>query len=101
MGKVPLIQIVWALGLALLAFSLFSQGTSGPQPIPYSQFQKALDDGRIAKVTVSGDTIRGEYKEKQPDGSTAFTTERVPTNIADELAKKGVEFSATPTSTAF
>jgi len=101
MGKLPLIQIVWALGLALLAFSLFSQGTAGPEPIPYSQFQKALDDGRIAKVTVAGEVIRGDYKEKQPDGSTSFTTERVPTDIADELSKKGVEFSGAPTSSAF
>jgi cell division protease FtsH len=101
MGKLPLIQIVWALGLALLAFSLFSQGAAGPEPIAYSQFQKALDDGRIAKVTIAGEVIRGEFKEKQPDGSTGFTTERVPTDIAGELSKHGVEFSGAPTSSAF
>jgi cell division protease FtsH len=101
MGKLPLIQIVWALGLAVLAFSLFNQGAAGPEPIPYSQFQTALDQGRVAKVTVAGDVIRGEYKEKQPDGSTAFTTERVPTDIAGDLSKHGVEYSGAPTSSAF
>jgi cell division protease FtsH len=100
MRKLPLIQIVWALGIAVLAFSLFSQSPAGPQPIPYSQFQTALDQSRIAKVTIVGDEIRGEYKEKQPDGSTAFTTQRVPVDIASDLSKHGVEYSGAPSSSA-
>src|ERR1700733_7432890 len=100
MRKLPLIQIVWALGIAVLAFSLFSQGPAGPQPIPYSQFQTALDQGRVAKVTIVGDEIRGEYKEKQPDGATAFTTQRGPTDIAPHRAKQGWESSGAPSSSA-
>ncbi len=101
MGKLPLTQIAWAIGLALLAFSLFNQASTGTQPIPYSQFQTALDQNRVAKVTIAGDIIRGEYKEKQPDGSTAFTTERVPADIAADLSKHGVEYSGAPTGSAF
>jgi cell division protease FtsH len=101
MNKLPLIQIVWAVGLVLLALSLFSQSGAGPEPIPYSDFQKALDAGKVAKVTIAGDVIRGEYKEKQPSGATNFTTERVPTDIASDLSKHGVEYSGAPSSTAF
>ncbi len=49
----------------------------------------------------SGDTIRGELKEKLPDGATSFTTQRVPADIAAELSKQGVEYSGTPGLGAF
>ena len=101
MGKLPVIQIVWAVGLVLLALSLFSQSGGGPESIPYSDFQKQLDAGQIGKVTIAGDVIRGEYKEKQKNGATTFTTERVPTDIANDLQKHGVEFSGAPSTGAF
>ncbi|MCW3477113.1 ATP-dependent zinc metalloprotease FtsH [Limobrevibacterium gyesilva] len=96
MTKLPLIQIGWAIALALVLLSLLNQGGGGNEPIPYSRFQQLLDDGRVAKVTVAGDTIRGEYKEKQADGTTGFTTQRVPADLAGQLAKTGVEFAAVP-----
>jgi cell division protease FtsH len=101
MKKLPLIQIIWAFGLVLLALSLFSQTGAGPETIPYSDFQKALDAGKVAKVTIAGEVMRGEYKEKQPNGATNFTTERVPTDIASDLSKHGVEYSGAPSSSTF
>ncbi|MBS0638545.1 MAG: ATP-dependent zinc metalloprotease FtsH [Proteobacteria bacterium] len=86
----------------LLALSLVSQFTPTPfQSIPYSQFQKVLAEGKIARVTVAGDVIRGEYKEKQPDGATGFTTRTVPADLAAELSKQGVEYNGEPATTAF
>nr|WP_239002978.1 ATP-dependent zinc metalloprotease FtsH [Rhodovastum atsumiense] len=61
------------------------------EPIPYSRFEQLLADGKVAKVTVAGDTIRGELREKLPNGATSFTTQRVPVDIAAELSKHGVE----------
>src|SRR5215472_13759855 len=95
--QLPNAAIVWALMIAVLAFGLFGQLGSTPQAIPYSQFQQYLDEGKIAKVTVAGDVIRGELKQKQPDGSTQFTTMRVPPDLAGDLAKHGVEFNGAAT----
>jgi cell division protease FtsH len=99
MKKFPLVQIAWAIAFALFAASLLGQfGTGTSEAIPYSRFESLQADGRIAKVVVAGDTLRGEYKEKQDSGATAFTTQRVPSDLAEALAKKGVEFSAAPSA---
>ena len=100
MGKLPLTQIAWALALSLLVASLFGQ-YGGSEPISYSRFQELLEARKIAKVVVSGEQIRGDYKEKQPDGAIAFTTQRVPPDLAGDLARHGVEFSGAPGSGVF
>ncbi len=91
----------WAVMAALLALSLFGQYAAAPfDTIPYSQFQKLLADGKIARVTVAGDAIRGEYKEKQPSGAAGFTTRAVPSDLAAELSKQGVEYTGEPATSA-
>ena len=71
MGKLPLMQISWAIALGFLVLSLVGQ-YGGSEPIPYSRFQQLLESGQIAKAVVSGDQIRGDFKEKQPNGATSF-----------------------------
>ena len=73
---------------------------AGVEPIPYSQFQRYLSEGKITKVTITGDTIRGELTEKLPSGQSAFSTVKVEGDLANELSKHGVEYSAMPTDTA-
>ncbi len=94
---------LWLAVMAgLLGLSLFGQfGTTPPVAIPYSQFQKLLSDGKVARVVVAGDSIRGEYKQKQPDGATSFTTHTVPPDLAAELTRDGVEFSGEAATGAF
>ncbi len=89
-------QLAWAAVAALLVVTLLGQfGAPAVEAIPYSRFLAQLDAGHIAKVTLAGDTLRGEYKAKQDGGATGFTTQRVPPELAGLLAAKGVEFSAT------
>ncbi|MGE0420170.1 MAG: ATP-dependent metallopeptidase FtsH/Yme1/Tma family protein, partial [Acetobacteraceae bacterium] len=85
------------VGLSLLS----GTGGGGSESIPYSQFQQYLSEGKIKQVTISGDVIRGTFTEKQADGRTGFTTVQVPPNLADELQKKGVEYSAVSNGGAF
>jgi cell division protease FtsH len=88
--------------MVVLAVVVFGQfGSSSVEQVPYSQFQQWLDQGKIASVTVAGDTIRGDLKEKLPNGTLSFATERVPTNIAAELTRQGVTYSATSGTGAF
>ncbi len=87
-----------ALGISLLA----TQNTGGATDvIPYSQFQQLLNDGKVSKVTIAGDTIRGTLSEKLPHGAANFTTTQVPQDLADTLAKHHVEYSAVATSSQF
>jgi cell division protease FtsH len=90
----PLWLITFALIGAAAVTLLTSQGT-GTSAIPYSQFEQLLNDGKITKVTVSGDVIRGTLSEKLPDGNDSFTTVQVPQDLAATLQKHNVAFSAT------
>jgi cell division protease FtsH len=95
--KYKLPSSTWLIffGLFLVtALGIFSGGGAGSATaIPYSQFQTYLDAGKVKQVTVSGDLLRGTLTEAMPDGKTAFTTIQVPADLADTLAKHGVEFS--------
>ena len=93
---------LWPLLAGLVVMSLVSMfsNVAGVEPIPYSQFQRYLSEGKIAKVTITGDTIRGELTEKLPSGQSAFSTVKVEGDLANELSKHGVEYSAMPTDTA-
>ncbi len=101
MGKLPLVQIAWAVALAFLVASYLGQVGGTSEVISYSRFQTLLDEGKIAKVVVAGEQLRGDFKDKQADGATSFITQRVAPDLAGELARRGVEFSATPASGAF
>jgi cell division protease FtsH len=68
------------------------------EPIPYSQFEQLLKDGKIDEIAISKDHIEG--KLKQPlDGRNFFVTTRVDPQFADELAKYNVKFRGEVQST--
>jgi cell division protease FtsH len=90
--------LVAAVGLSLLAGQNAGGGTT---IIPYSQFQQLLNEGKVTKVTVTGDTIRGSLSEKLPNGDTNFTTVQVPPELAANLAQHHVEYSALATNSSF
>ncbi len=89
-------QARFHIGYAVLAFFgvLFLQSllSSAQQiaPIPYSQFQQLLQDGKVAAVGVSDRFIQGSLKEPLPNGRTQFVTTRVEPGLAQELQRYGV-----------
>jgi cell division protease FtsH len=87
------------VGAAAVSF-VFNQGGAS-STIPYSQFEQLLNAGKVTKVIVTGDTIRGTLAEKLPDGNDSFTTVQVPPDLAGTLAKHNVEFSGAATNSAF
>jgi cell division protease FtsH len=85
------------IALLLIAlFNLFDGTTSrGPQSdIAYSEFLTEVANGRIADVTIQGQTISGHFSG---DGR-AFQTFAPPNdpNLVKDLTDKGVKFSAAP-----
>ena len=69
--------------------------------IPYSQFQKLLDEKKVAEVTVGEDRIRGTLKEPIEGGKTRFSTFKVDKDIASALDKAGVKFAGQEENTWF
>ena len=62
------------------------------EPIPYSTFEKMLNEGQIKSVAISDKQIVGEFKTPH-EGKSRFVTTRVePPELAEKLAQKGVEF---------
>ena len=94
-------SVVWIAAISLLAFVvmiLLVNNLPATEVIPYSDFQKYLDAGKVAKVTVTGDTVTGELTEKLPSGTTSFRTNRIAPELATELSRHGVLFSGIPSS---
>jgi cell division protease FtsH len=63
------------------------------EPIPYSEFQRQLKEGRIKEISVSNNAIQGTYKEPQPGGRQRFVTTRVDPDLARDLSQYDVKFT--------
>jgi cell division protease FtsH len=61
-------------------------------PLPYSEFQKLLKDGKIKEIVVTANQIRGELKSPL-EGKTRFQTTRVEPELVNELSKYDVKYS--------
>ncbi len=88
----------WNVGYWLIALLLLLllqdlwQGVSQVQTVPYSEFEKALREERIAEVTISERTVIGRLKI--PDGSkTTLAAVRVEPALAARLEKFNVPYT--------
>lgn len=80
--------------IIMMVFQISGGGQTVAQ-IPYSQFRTYLEQGDIARVTVSDTRIEGEFTQTI-DGKRLFRTMRVGDDIAKELDAAGVEYSGLP-----
>ena len=88
----------WNVGYWLIALMLllllqnFWQSASQVQTVPYSEFEKALTEERIADVTISERTVVGRLKT--PEGNkTTLAAVRVEPELAARLEKYKVPYS--------
>ena len=81
---------------ALMLFQIYFQAEKVLQ-MPYSDFKKALHDGKVTEVTLTGDVIRGSVREADAQGKESlrpFVTVRVPDpDLVRELEGKNVKFT--------
>src|SRR5262249_21196980 len=94
MNKQQQWNIWYIIGAFLLVMVFQSVWTTyrTVEPIPYSDFIKFLNEGRITEVTVSQDQITGRLKEPI-NGRQYFVTNRVDSALAEQIAKSGVKFT--------
>ena len=96
-------NIVYALiaVMAVLFIQDWVRTTQSVAVIPYSQFQKLLEEKKIADVTVGENQIKGTLKEPIEGGKTHFTTVKVDKDIASALEKADVKFAGQVENTWF
>ncbi len=94
----------WNLGYWIMALVLLLllqdiwQSASQAQAVPYSEFEKALREGRIADITISERTIMGRLKTA--DGNkTTLVAVRVEPDLAARLEKYDVPYTRVVEST--
>ena len=67
--------------------------------MPYSEFEKALDEGRVAEVLASDRTVTGRLKSPDSRGKTTIVATRVEPDLADRLSKYDVPYARVLEST--
>ena len=95
---------IWYFILAFLAVMWLRDIWTASQhveEIPYSQFQRALEEGRIQDVEILSGTLRGTYRDAPEEGPHQFTTPRIDVDIARELEQYDVEFRGMVENTFF
>ena len=100
MNKQQQWNIWYVIGAFLLLMLFQSVWTTyrTVEPIPYSDFVKFLNEGRIVDVTVHQEQITGRLKEPI-NGRQFFVTNRVDPALAEQIAKSGVTFTGTVENT--
>jgi cell division protease FtsH len=84
--------------LAMLAVQEAWRRAQTIEVVPYSEFEKLLEEERIAEVTVSEQHITG--KLKKPEGSkTVVVANLVPPEIAERLSRYDVKYTRVQEST--
>ena len=81
---------------ALMLFQLYLQAEQVLQ-MPYSDFKKAVRDGRVAEVTLTGEMVRGSIRETEAQGKESvrpFVSVRVSDpDLVKELEARNVKFT--------
>ena len=95
--KFNLFYVLFAV-LAMLAVQEAWRRAQTIEVVPYSEFEKYLEEDRISEVTVSDQHITG--KLKKPEGSkTVVVANLVPPEIADRLSRYDVKYTRVQEST--
>lgn len=81
-----------AAAILLLLFQGWWHEMRTTEVIPYSEFMEYLDKGMVDRIAVGDQYITGFFREPQA-GKTQFVTPRVDPAIANDLAKRGVQFT--------
>ena len=86
-------------GLLLLMLQNWWQTARTVEPVPYSEFEQALKDGRVAEVLVSDKTLTGKLKSPDANGKTVIVATRVEPDLAARLSQYDVPYARVIEST--
>ncbi len=89
---------LWYLLLALIAVVWVRDiwvASTAVQTVAYSEFEQYLREGKIESVQVSDQHVRATLKQPTADGRTILFANRVPVDLARDLAQYNVRFEGT------
>ncbi|MCC6250547.1 MAG: ATP-dependent zinc metalloprotease FtsH [Rubrivivax sp.] len=91
--------VYWLIALMLLvSLQDVWQSAAQVEAVPYSEFEKALQEGRIAQVTISDQHVTGQLKS--PEGrKTTLMANRVEPALAERLERWEVPYTRVVQST--
>ena len=92
---------IWYFALAMLAVVFLHDAWLGARstvPIPYSEFQTLVKEGKVADIAITDNQIHGTFKAPV-DGKSRFVTTRVEPALAKDLAQFDVKFTGVVEST--
>lgn len=85
--------VYWLLVFVLVLWAQnFWQVSQQADVVPYSEFEKALSDGRLAEVTVNDRTLTGRLKVAE-GAKTVLVAARVEPELAARLEKYNVQYT--------
>ena len=95
-------RLIWYLFAMVIVFIFLNDYVStlkNASSIPYSEFLDDVSQGKVAKVTLTGNQILGELKAEKDKKSDFFITTAAPDpQLVDRLRAKGVTFQVEPES---
>jgi cell division protease FtsH len=90
----------WLLALLALTWAQSLWQTARTvEAVPYSAFEQALTEGRVAEVIIGETTLTGTLKSSEPDGKTTIVANRVEGDLAERLSRHGVPYRRVVEST--
>jgi cell division protease FtsH len=90
----------WILAVfALLMLQNWWHAVQTVEPVPYSEFERALAEQRVAEVVVSERTITGVLKSPDARGKTVIVANRVEPELAERLSRHDVPYRRVVEST--
>jgi cell division protease FtsH len=84
--------------LAVIALQQWWQRAQTIEVVPYSEFEKALAEKRIAEVVVSDQRITGKLRQPE-NGKTVMVANLVPPELAERLSQYEVKYTRVQEST--
>jgi cell division protease FtsH len=90
----------WLLALLmLLTLQNFWQAQRAVEAVPYSEFERALTQGRLSEVVVGETTVTGKLRSPGAGGKTTLVATRVDPALAAQLSQYDVVYSRKVEST--
>ncbi|CAI8790857.1 ATP-dependent zinc metalloprotease FtsH [Methylocaldum szegediense] len=96
----------WNIGYWIIAFLLVLMihdwwVAAQVEVVPYSEFEQALEQGRITEVMIGDKVITGKLKEGDSSGKNTIAASRVEPDLAERLGRFGVPYTRVVESTWF
>ena len=90
----------WLLAmLALVWVQSVWQASNTVEVVPYSEFEQALEQGRVAEITLGTRTITGKLKSPDAAGKSVIVANRVAPDVAERLSRYRVPYTQVVEST--